>query len=74
MIPYKCNGKNILIADTPDQFCRAIVQCFESFELRCSLGNNARVLATDHYDMSRVGERVFAFYQSLINNDHFNNK
>lgn len=68
------NGKNILIADTPDQFYKAIVQCYESFELRKSLEKNARALATDHYDMSRVGERVFAFYQSLIINDHFTKK
>ena len=60
------NKKNILIADTAEQFYACIIECYQSFELRKSLGNNARELASSHYNMSRVGEKVFQFYKSLI--------
>ena len=60
------NRKNILIADTPEEFYNAIIECYQSSELRKSLGENARALAMEHYDMNRVGEKVFEFYRSLV--------
>jgi len=60
------NKKNILIADTPEEFYYAIIKCYQSFELRKLLGENARVLACSEYDMGKVGERVFNFYKKLI--------
>lgn len=59
------NRKNILIADTPEEFYNAIIECYQSLELRKSLGNNARKLALEYYDMNKVGEKVLEFYQSL---------
>lgn len=64
---YYENRKNILIADTPDEFYNAIIECYQSPELRKSLGENARTLAVEYYDMNKVGESVFRFYQALLN-------
>ncbi len=60
------NGKNILIADTPEEFYNAIIECYQSPELRTSLGENARTLAVEYYDMNKVGEKVFEFYKALL--------
>ncbi len=59
------NRKNILIADTPEEFYDAIIECYQSVELRKTLGENARQLAFEYYDMNKVGAKVYSFYQSL---------
>lgn len=59
----KCeNGKNILIADSPDEFCMAIVNCIRNHEMAFSIGNHARMLAESVYENRIIGDSVMKFY------------
>jgi glycosyltransferase involved in cell wall biosynthesis len=60
------NEKNILIADTPREMIDAILKCYSSPELCQSLGNEARKLAENYYDMKKVGGKVIKFYAELL--------
>ena len=65
-IPYT-NGKDILIADTPEEFAFQIRRCRESETLRRHIGLNAVQLAREHYDMNRTGEKMTEFYRDISN-------
>ncbi len=59
------SGENILIANTPEEFCNAIIACFESKELREKLSRNARVLFETKFQIKTVGEALLGFYSEL---------
>ena len=48
------NGKDILIADTPMEFAKAIVELAKTPELRVSIADNAYNLVKDKYDWGKV--------------------
>lgn len=60
------HGKNILIADTPDEFYRYILQCTTDRKLCESIGENARKLVEKEYNIKSHSERLMAFYKDLI--------
>ena len=45
---------------------KAILLCAEDKILHQRIGENARNLAVDYYDMNKVGGDVFTFYKSLL--------
>ena len=57
--------ENIIIANTADEISEAIAKCYHSEELVRTIGKNARTLALQYYDMRKVGERVWKFYEEL---------
>lgn len=59
-------GKNILIADTPEQFCSTILSCIDQPEILNSIANEAQKLARDKYDNKAIGKHVYSFYEKLI--------
>ena len=61
------NKKNILIADTPDEFYRAISEIVRNKELYLSLCREARVLAKEKYDSAVISEKLMKFYSELFN-------
>lgn len=63
-INYK-NGKDILIADTPDEFYRAILQCITQPNKWREIGLNARKTAEKHHDINGNAERMLEIYNSL---------
>jgi len=60
------HGKNILIADTSDEFYKYILQCTTDRKLCESIGENARKLVEKEYNINHHSERLIAFYQNLI--------
>ncbi|HCN83882.1 MAG TPA: glycosyl transferase family 4 [Sphingobacteriaceae bacterium] len=60
------HGKNILIADTPDEFYKYILQCTTDRKLCESIGENARKLVEKEYNIKHHSERLLAFYEDLI--------
>jgi len=60
-IPYT-DGKNILIADTKEDFIRQINKCRNSPELCREIGMNARMLAKEHFDRNILAQAMVAFY------------
>ena len=57
--------KNILIADTPDDFEAIIRRCVENPEWCRTIGNNARKFALDHYSNKTIGHQLGLFYNAL---------
>ena len=60
------NGKNILIANTPEQFLNAIEKVLQSNDFAKLLGENARRLAEEKYSLQSVGVLMSDFYKSLF--------
>ena len=58
--------ENIIIANTAEEIYKAILLCAEDTVLCERIGENARNLAIDYYDMNKVGGNVLKFYYGLI--------
>lgn len=58
-----CNGENILIADTPEQFAAQIRQCLTDASLAKKIGTNAHCFAYGHYRNNAIFEKLIALYQ-----------
>ena len=64
----KCeHGKDILIADTPDEFYRSILQCITNPAKLAEIGENARKTAEKYHNITTVSSRMVQIYQQLIN-------
>ena len=62
------NGKDIMIADTPDEFYRAILQCITQPNKWRDIGVNARKTVERDHDINGNAKRMLAIYDSLIRN------
>ena len=63
-IPYE-NGKNILIANSPDEFVKQIRLLKENPELVTSIGKEARKLAEREFDLNNLSSKLTYFYANL---------
>ncbi len=63
-INYK-NGRDIMIANTPDEFYRAILQCITQPNQWREIGLNARITAEKYHDINKNAERMLVIYYSL---------
>ncbi|MFM1875873.1 MAG: hypothetical protein RL266_1610, partial [Bacteroidota bacterium] len=59
------NGKNILIANSPDEFVKQIRLLKENPELVTSIGNEARKLAEQEFDLKNLSSKLTYFYANL---------
>ena len=64
-INYK-NGVNILIANTHDEFFKAIRRCIADEDYCKAVGANARRLVEDQYDANKVTNKLVGLYQDLL--------
>ncbi|MNR13472.1 hypothetical protein D3C85_1298790 [compost metagenome] len=63
----KCqHGKDILIANTADEFYRSILQCITNPKKWLEIGRNARKTAERDHDINVISERMLKVYQKLI--------
>lgn len=60
------DGDSACLADTPDDFARAIGRLLDDADLRHRLGRRARQLAEQRYGWAVIGERLLATYESLL--------
>jgi polysaccharide biosynthesis protein PslH len=60
------DGRNILIADTPERFVAQITRCLEEEGLCRKLGSSARELAMERFDLKQTGKAMAAFYHARI--------
>lgn len=65
-INYK-NGKDIMIANTPDEFYRSILQCITHPNRWREIGVNARKTAERDHNITANSERMLSVYQRLVN-------
>ncbi len=64
-INYK-NGRDILIADTPEEFAKAVSTCLKD-EVYCrSVGKNARKLIENDHNISKIIGKLEGFYERII--------
>lgn len=63
------NGKNILIANTPDEFIEVIDNCVRTPDICKIIGENAKNYVTLYHNNERITEKIILFYQSLIKNE-----
>ncbi len=61
------NGKNILIANSENEFVQAIHKCLEDINFCDTIGKNARILAETKYDNQIICNKLSDFYKSLLN-------
>ncbi len=58
--------KNIIIADTPQQFADAILGLLGNNQRLTEISAQAKLLARKHYDVKELGRETVSFYQSLL--------
>lgn len=64
----KCqHGKDILIADTPDEFYRSILQCITQPNRWREIGKQARKTAERDHDINGNATRMLEIYTVLVN-------
>ena len=62
------DGKDIVIADTADEFANAITKLYSDKQETKRLGQNALKLIKEQHDITKVIEKLEHFYQELLNN------
>ncbi|HMI04154.1 MAG TPA: glycosyltransferase family 4 protein [Pedobacter sp.] len=63
----KCmHDKDILIADTADEFYRAILKCITNPNKWREIGENARRTVERDHDISSISQRMLNIYQKLL--------
>ncbi len=58
--------KECLLADTPEEFLKALQWCYKQGEGLASLGQKAQAFCHDHYDNLEVGRRLMERYENLL--------
>lgn len=61
------DGKDLLIANTENEFADAIDKCLNDTAFSDSVGKNARKLAETKYDNQLICNKLSDFYKSLLN-------
>ena len=59
------NGKNILIADTPEEFVSAVKRLDEDEEFCKQIGDNAYKLIRERYDTNYIGKELLNYYYQI---------
>lgn len=59
------DGKNILIADTPEQFVSQIKKCLEQPDWRNTIAENAYRLVSEEYSIPALTQRLVEFYNKI---------
>lgn len=70
--PVGCEGidvtseKNIIIANTSDEFAKGVVVLSQSHEMIDRISNNAFTFADENFNIARLTEKLIGFYKNLI--------
>ncbi len=59
------NNKNIIIANTADEFVAAVSRCFNDKAFAESIGNNAKLLIESKYDNQKICKKLVDFYKTI---------
>jgi glycosyltransferase involved in cell wall biosynthesis len=57
--------KDILIANTPEEYSTMVGKCMSDNKLYNDIGNNARILAREKYDNKVIAGKLISFYKTL---------
>lgn len=59
------NNKNIIIADTANEFIESIHKCITDNSFAFEIGKNAKILALEKYNNADICKRLLQFYQHI---------
>jgi polysaccharide biosynthesis protein PslH len=62
------DGKNIFIANTPEEMVEKISYCIKTPEICKIMGENARNYITLHHHNNSITDKIISFFNSLTNN------
>ncbi len=65
------SGEHLLIADTPEEFARAVTKVLRDPGLADRLGQNGRALVSKDYSWERIGGRLLGIYDQLSSGIRF---
>lgn len=60
------NNKHCILAADADEFTEAISKCITDYEFYKNIGENAKILAAEHYNNADICNRLTQFYQRLL--------
>ena len=60
------NGKNILIADTPEEFVSAVEKCVKTPDLCSIIGENARNFVSLNHNNEQITSKLIDYYCSIL--------
>ncbi len=60
------HGKNILIANTAEEFARAIRRCIADEQYCKTIGHNARLLVEQQHNINVVTQKLLGFYEQVL--------
>jgi glycosyltransferase involved in cell wall biosynthesis len=60
------HGENIMIADSPKEFARAIVELYQKPEFAKRIGAKAKELISKEHDTSKIIQRLVSFYREIL--------
>lgn len=63
------DGKNVLIADTPQQFVEQLQRCVNDPEFRRQIGANAAQMIVEQYGNEQLTRQLLDFYNQIVNRD-----
>ena len=61
------NGKNIIIADTPEEFALAVKHFLENPEFCNEIGYQASQLIATKYDINNIAKEISSYYEQILN-------
>jgi polysaccharide biosynthesis protein PslH len=60
------NGKNILIANSPDEFVAQISKCVENLQFCTEIGIQAKQFIAEEFDNETITKKLIRFYNQLL--------
>ena len=63
------DGKDVLIADTPEQFVEQLQRCVGNPDFRRQIGSNAARLIAERYGSEQLTQQLLEFYNEILNRD-----
>ena len=63
------DGKDVLIADTPEQFVEQLQRCVDDPEFRKRISSNAARLIAEQYGNEQLTYELLKFYDKILNHD-----
>ncbi len=62
-------GRDLLVADGPDEFAAAVVRLLKESEFAGKIGVNGRVFVKEHYSRGAVMRKIEAAYREIVNRE-----
>ncbi len=63
----ECNyGKDVMIADTAEEFCKTVVYCIKNPEFTKQLAINGRNFVETHHNIEKITSSLISFYEERI--------